>query len=122
MTAPDAPRHHFRIDPIRRLVVEDPDVQRTLEHVCQAVGIALPPAPPVVVGWQLTLCADDNTIEQREFDGAEHGFDDAQRAGGAWLAEHGQDSLSQWLAAAAQSSRRMAWDQAYQKNISQRGF
>lgn len=75
-----------------------------------------------VTGWQLTLCADDQAIEQRAFDGTESGFDDAQHAGAAWLGQHGQDSVSQWLAAAAQSSRRMAWDGTYQRAIRRRGF
>lgn len=90
--------------------------------MCQAIGLTLPPEPPHVVGWQLTLCTEGNAIEQRDFDGAEHGFDDAQRADAAWLAQHGQDSISQWLAAAAQSSRRMAWDDTYRRALTRRGF
>ena len=122
MTPPDAPRPTFVIDPIRQAVVEDSEVARTLADLCQAIGLELPPTPPSVVGWRLTLTRDGQPAEQRVFDGAEEGFQNAQDAGRAWLAQHGGNSIDQWLAGSFQASRRMGWDHAYQLAIRRRGF
>jgi hypothetical protein len=123
MTTPDAPRPTFVIDPIRQEVVEDSEVARMLEHVCQELGMEpFGPTPPPVVGWRLTLTVDDQPVEQREFDGAADGFQSAQDAGRAWLAQHGGNGIDQWLASSFQASRRMGWDHAYQLAIRRRGF
>jgi hypothetical protein len=74
--------------------------------------------PSPVVAWRLTLSLDGNAVEQRECGT----FDQAQREGAAWLQQHGEDGISQWMASAAHASRRMAWDHGYQHAISSRGF
>jgi hypothetical protein len=113
----------YAIDPIRRQPVEDPQVMRTLDHACEALGLQpLGPTPPQVVGWRLTLSVEGQPTEQRDFDGADDGFRNAQDAGCAWLAQHGADSIDQWIAGSFQASRRMGWDRAYQHAISMREF
>ncbi|HVX57109.1 MAG TPA: hypothetical protein VHA37_05230 [Candidatus Saccharimonadales bacterium] len=84
-------------------------------------GEPLAPIPPPVVGWRLTLQAEGAAVEQRAFDG-EEGFAEAQRIGGDWLQQHGEDDSSRWMACAAQASRRMQWDHDYRHRISKRGF
>ncbi len=100
MTAVDAAS--YAIDPIRG----------------QADAALLPAIPPPVIGWRLTLSLDSRRVAQREH----REFDDAQRDGAAWLQQRGGDGISQWMAQAAQSARRMAWDHRYHHAISQRGF
>ena len=100
MTAGDA-RASYLIDPIRG----------------QADDV-LPAIPAPVVGWRLTLQRDGRSVEQREH----CEFDDAQRDGAAWLRQHGSDGIDQWMASAAQASRRMGWDHGYRHAISKRGF
>jgi hypothetical protein len=121
MTTLDTSRYAFVIDPIRSEPVEEPEVTQALAHVRQALGLSASEPPPVT-GWQLTLTLDGQPVAQRAFDGTEEGFQHAQDAGRAWLAQHGANSIDQWLAGAAQASRRMSWDHAYQHAISQRGF
>lgn len=77
---------------------------------------------PPVVGWQVTLYANGRVSKMQDCEGAEDGFAQAQDAGRAWLARHGQDSISQWMAQAAQASRRMAWDHDYRQQFTRRGF
>jgi len=122
MTAPDTPRHKFVIDPIHQAPTEEPEVAQTLAHLCQAIGLELPPMPPSVVGWRLTLTIDGQLAEQHEFDGVQEGFQNAQHAARAWLAQHGTDSIGQWLAGSFQAFRRMNWDHDYQHAIRRRGF
>jgi len=50
------------------------------------------------------------------------GFAEAQREGGDWLRQHGEDGISRWMACAAQVARPMKWDHDYQHNISKREF
>jgi hypothetical protein len=71
-----------------------------------------------VVGWRLSLHIDGRAIELRECGT----FDEAQREGAAWLQQHGEDGISQWIAQAAQASKRMGWDHDYRHAISLRGF
>lgn len=75
-----------------------------------------------MVGWRLTLTLDGDTQAQRTFGGGEDGFRQAQCQGGDWLGQHGADGISQWLASAAQASKRMRWDGDYRHAISKRGF
>jgi hypothetical protein len=84
----------------------------------QADDALLPPIPPPVIGWQLTLSLDGRNVELHEH----RDFNDAQRDGAAWLQQHGSDGISQWMARAAQASRRMQWDHGYRHAISKRGF
>ena len=85
-------------------------------------GEPLTPLPAKVIGWRLVLLRDGEQVEQREFDGEDEAYADTQDAGGAWLRQHGGDSLDAFAARAMQASWRMAWDHGYQHLISQRGF
>ncbi|MFT3761662.1 MAG: hypothetical protein QM761_03420 [Pseudoxanthomonas sp.] len=106
----------YAIDPIRGPADA---ARRQAEAVWEQAGHApLPPIPAPVVGWRLTLSLDGRSVEQREH----RAFDDAQREGAAWLQQHGSDGISQWMASAAQASRRMGWDHDYRHAISMRGF
>lgn len=89
-----------------------------IDPICGQANDVLPAITPPVIGWRLTLQRDGRSIEQHEH----REFDDAQHEGAAWLQEHGSDGISQWMAQAAQSSRRMHWDHGYRHAISQRGF
>ena len=108
----------YAIEPIRGQEADD-DIMRLREEGWEQAGHApLPAIPPPVVGWRLTLSMDGKTVEQRECGT----FDDAQRDGMAWLQRHGEDGISQWMANAAQASKRMAWDHDYRHAMSMRGF
>ncbi|MGH8032423.1 MAG: hypothetical protein ACREO8_08690, partial [Luteimonas sp.] len=109
MTTTNTPRPQFIVDPIHGDVAEDPEVAQALEPIYQAIGWRPEPSPQLT-GWRLTLTIDGQPVEQGEFDGAEEGFQNAQDAGSAWLAQHGADDTDQWLARSFQASRRMQWD------------
>ena len=68
------------------------------------------------------LLRDGEQVEQREFDGGDAAYAEAQDAGGAWLRQHDGSSLDAFTTRAMQASRRMAWDHDYHHRISQRGF
>ena len=108
----------YAIEPIRGQEADDA-ITRLREQAWEQAGHApLPAIPPPVVGWRLVLSLDGNAAEQREC-GA---FDEAQREGAAWLQQHGEDGISQWMANAAQASKRMAWDHGYRHAMSMHGF
>ncbi|KAF1684546.1 hypothetical protein B1992_14980 [Pseudoxanthomonas broegbernensis] len=107
----------YAIEPIRRSSASD-NIMQLREEAWERVGYApLPAIPPPVVGWRLVLNIENNAVEQRECGT----FDNAQREGAAWLQQHGEDGISQWMANAAQASKRMAWDHDYRHAISSRG-
>lgn len=111
----------YAIEPIRGQPASDGTTRLREEAWAQAGYAPLPAIPPPVIGWRLVLSIGDNAIEQRECGEGEEGFMQAQRDGAAWLQRHGEDGISQWMAQAAQASRRMAWDHGYRHALSRRG-
>jgi len=85
-------RASYAIEPISGQPADDAcghaDDARGME---QADNAPLPPIPPPVVGWRLTMQRDGRSVEQHECGT----FDEAQRAGVAWLQQHGSESISQ---------------------------
>jgi hypothetical protein len=69
------------------------------------------------VGWLLQLRVDGVEMERRVFAGDEDGY---QAAGGAWMVQHGADSISQWLMHALQGMQRMDWDEGFRREIAKR--
>lgn len=116
-----APRHAYTIEPIRQQRGTDP-VTTMMEDAWRAVhGEPLAPLPPQVIGWRLVL-RDGIGVERHEFAGGDEAYADALDAGGAWLRQHGGNSVDAFTARAMQASKRMVWDHDYRHRISQRGF
>lgn len=61
----------------------------------------------IIVGWQLQLRIDRIEVERREFAGGEAGYQDANQAGRAWMAQQGTHSAIQGIVQAAQALQRM---------------
>lgn len=113
----------YRIDPILGEHDDDPATTKLMEDAWLAVHREpWVPLPPQVIGWRLVLLRDGNEVEQREFGDGDEAYAEAQDAGGAWLQQHGGDSLDAFTARAMQVSRRMAWDHGFHHRMSQRGF
>lgn len=79
-------------------------------------GVVLGPVPLIVVGWQLQLRIEGVEVERREF----AGYQDAHRAAGNWMTEHGVQSSLQWVFHGAQNLRRMTWDEDYRREVVKR--
>ena len=126
MPADDTPstdRYQYRVEPVfgeRAEAPLDPEVEAALQEFFAAQGMASRPLPTVVVGWLLQLRVDGVEVERRVFAGDEAGYQDANEAGGAWMAQHGADSLSQWLMHALQGMQRMDWDEGFRREIAKR--
>lgn len=116
-------RYQYRVEPVFGEQVEaplDPEVEAALQEFFAAQGMASRPLPAVVVGWLLQLRVEGVEVERRTFVGDEAGYQAANEAGGAWMAQHGADSLSQWLMHALQGMQRMDWDEGYRREIAKR--
>lgn len=74
----------------------------------------------ITVGWQLQLRIDGVEVERREFAGGEAGYQDANQAGRAWMAQQGVDSVMQWLMQSTQALQRMTWDEDYRREVGKR--
>jgi hypothetical protein len=99
---------------------QDPEIAAATGAFFAQQGIVLGPVPPIVVGWQLQLRIDGVEVERREFAGSEAGYQEANHAGGTWMAQHGVDSSMQWLVQSAQALQRMTWDEDYRREVGRR--
>jgi hypothetical protein len=116
-------RYQYRVEPVFGEQAEaplDPEVEAALQEFFAAQGITSHPSQPTLVGWLLQLRVDGVEVERRTFAGDEAGYQDANAAGGVWMAQHGADSLSQWLMHALQGMQRMDWDEGYRREIAKR--
>lgn len=116
-------RYQYRVEPVFGERAEeplDPDVEAALHEFFAARGMASRPLQPVVVGWLLQLRVDGVDVERSVFAGDEAGYQEANEAGGAWMAQHGADSISQWLMHALQGMQRMDWDEGFRREIAKR--
>lgn len=113
-------RYQYRIEPVRGERPQDPEIAAATEAFFAQQGIALSPLPLIVVGWQLQLRIEGVEVERREFSGGEAGYQDAHRAAGNWMTEHGVQSSLQWVFHSAQNLRRMTWDEDYRREAGKR--
>lgn len=60
------------------------------------------------------------TLFRREFTGGEAGYQDANQAGRAWMAQQGTHSAIQGIVQAAQAPQRMTWDEDYRREVVKR--
>ena len=114
--------HTYRIDPIRAESALEPQLAEALEGIPGWSADEWDDVPGKITGWQLSFMRNRQTIEQREFEGTDVGFDQARDVGKTWLAINGADSTSQWLAGSLEAMRRMNCDPEFRHRISKRGF
>lgn len=114
--------YSFRIDPIRAQSARNSDLAVMLEGVPGWSEGDWQDVPPPIIGWRLTLTHCGQINEHQAFAGGDDGFRSAQAAGKAWLASHGADGISQWLAGSSDAMRRMNSDSDFRHQISKRGF
>lgn len=114
--------YSFHIDPIRAQGALDPDLTVTLEGVPGWSEDDWQDVSPPITGWCLMLMHCEQIAECQDFPGGSDAFQDAQAAGKAWLASHGVDDISQWLAGSSEAMRRMDSDPDFRRQISKRGF
>ncbi len=114
--------YSFHIDPIRAQSALDPDFAVMLEGAPGWSEDDRKDVPPPIIGWRLMLMHCGHAAEHQDFAGGDDGFRDAQAAGKAWLANHGVDGISQWLAGSSEVMRRMNSDSDFRHQISKRGF
>ncbi len=115
-------KHTYRIDPIRAVSAMDPQLAEALEGIASWSANERESVPGRITSWQLSLMRDRQTVEQRNFEGTDAGFDQAIEAGKAWRAANGADSTSQWIAGSIEGMRRMNYDPDFQHRISRKGF
>lgn len=113
-------RYQYRIEPVRGERPQESEIAAATEAFFAQQGIVLGPVPLIVVGWQLQLRIDGVEVERREFAGGEAGYQEANHAGGTWMAQHGVDSTMQWVVEAAQALQRMTWDEDYRREVGRR--
>ncbi|MGO1541450.1 MAG: hypothetical protein ACTHZI_01555 [Luteimonas sp.] len=114
--------HTYRIDPVRAESVLESQLTEVLEGIPGWSADEWDDVPGKIIGWQLSFIRDRQTIEQRNFEGTDAGFDQAIEVGKAWLATNGADSTSQWIAGSLEAMRRMSFDPDFRHRISKRGF
>ena len=114
--------YSFHIDPIRAQSALHPDLAVMLEGAPGWSEGDWKDVPPPIIGWRLTLMHCGQTVEHQDFAGGDDGFRDAQATGQTWLASHGVDGISQWLAGSSEAMRRMNSDPDFRQQISKRGF
>lgn len=114
--------YSFHIDPIRAQSALDPDLAGMLEGVPGWSEYDWKDVPPPITGWRLMLMHCGQVTKHQDFAGGDDGFRDAQAAGKAWLASHGVDYISQWLAGSSEAMRRMNYDPVFHYQISKHGF
>ncbi len=114
--------HTYRIDPIRAENALDPQLTEVLEGIPGWSADERESVPGKITSWQLSLMRDRQTIEHRNFEGTDAGFDQAREAGKEWLSANGADGTSQWIAGSLEAMRRMNYDPDFQHRISKKGF
>ena len=112
----------FRIDAIRAHGALDQGITSMLEDIPGWSEADWKDTPPPIIGWYLTLMHGERLIGRQDFPGGDDGFRQAQEAGKTWLATHGKDSISQWLAGSSAAMRRMNHDPDFRHHLSKRGF
>jgi hypothetical protein len=116
------PTYNFRIDPIRAQSALDPDLAGMLKGAPSWSEDDWKDVLPPITGWRLMLMHCGQVAEHQDFPDGDDGFRSAQAAGKAWLASHGVDGISQWLASSSGAMRRMNSDPDFRHQISKRGF
>lgn len=119
---PAMPDYTFRIDPIRAQGALDPHLAAILEGVPGWSEDDWKDVPPPITGWRLMLMHCGQVAECQDFPDGSDAFRDAKAAGKAWLASHGVDDISQWLAGSSEAMRRMDSDPDFRYQISKHGF
>ena len=114
--------YSFHIDPIRAQSALDPDLAAMFEGAPGWPENDWKDVPPPIIGWRLMLMHCGQVAEYLDFAGGDDGFRDAQATGQTWLASHGADGISQWLAGSSDAMRRMNSDPDFRQQISKRGF
>ena len=116
-------RYQYPVEPVFGERSEEPldqDVEAALQEFFAARGIASHPSSTEVVGWLLQLRVDGVQVERIAFADDEAGYQAANEAGDAWMAQHGADSISQWFMHALQGMQRMDWDEGFRREIAKR--
>lgn len=115
-------KHTYRIDPIRAEGTLDPEMAEVLQGALGWSGDDWKDVPGRILGWRLSLSRGEQAIEQRDFQDADNGFNQAQEAGKEWLASHGNDDITQWMASSFEAMRRMNYDPNFRHQVSKHGF
>ena len=115
-------KHTYRIDPIRAKGTFDPEMAEVLQGALGWSEDDWKDVPGRILGWRLSLSRGEQAIEQRDFQDADNGFNQAQEAGKEWLASHGNDDITQWMASSFEAMRRMNYDPDFRHQVSKHSF